>query len=147
MRKCIACILAALILMLGKSDVSYAQESGHLPVIDLTVGIYLVKAEVAVTEPHRQQGLMFRKKMGVNEGMLFVYNTPVRLCMWMKNTLIPLSVAFIDDDGKVVNIEDMKPETTQVHCTKTPVRYALEMNRGWFNERRIVPGNAIQGLP
>lgn len=90
---------------------------------------------------------MFRKKMGPNEGMIFLFDTPARICMWMKNTFIPLSVAFIDDDGKIVNIEDMQPQTTASHCARKPVRYALEMNAGWFARKNIKPGSTIDGLP
>lgn len=90
---------------------------------------------------------MFREKLGPNEGMVFLFEAPAGVCMWMKNTLIPLSVAFIDDSGKIVNIEDMQPQTTDSHCAKKPVRYALEMNLGWFKQKNIKPGSAIDGLP
>jgi len=85
--------------------------------------------------------------MGPNEGMLFLFPAPASVCMWMKNTYIPLSVAFIDESGKIVNIEDMEPQTTDSHCAKKQVRYALEMNRGWFKQKNIKPGSAIEGLP
>ncbi|MDP9107705.1 MAG: DUF192 domain-containing protein, partial [Pseudomonadota bacterium] len=81
----------------------------------LSAGIHLIKAEVASSEAEREQGLMFREKMGTNEGMVFLFGAPAGVCMWMKNTLLPLSVAFIDADGKIVNIEDMKPQTTDSH--------------------------------
>lgn len=117
------------------------------PVVSLTAGIHLIRAEVAATESQRQQGLMFREKMGTNEGMVFLFGQPAQVCMWMKNTPLPLSVAFLDDAGKIVNIEDMQPHTTQSHCAAKPVRYALEMNQGWFQQRNIKPGAVIGGLP
>ena len=112
----------------------------------LTAGMHLIKAEVAANDPQRQQGLMFREKMDSNSGMVFVFDQSNTQCMWMKNTLLPLSVAFIDDDGKIVNIEDMQPQTLDSHCSKKPVRYALEMNLGWFKQKNIKPGTTIEGL-
>ena len=113
----------------------------------LTAGMYIIKAEVAANEAERQQGLMFREKMAANEGMVFIFDTPAAVCMWMKNTLLPLSVAFLDDEGKIINIEDMKPKTTDTHCAKKQARYALEMNLGWFKQKNIKPGTVISGLP
>lgn len=124
-----------------------AQQPARFPVISLTAGMHVIRAELAATEANRRQGLMFRKKMGTNEGMVFVFDAPASVCMWMKNTYLPLSVAFIDDAGRIVNIEDMQPETTDSHCASKPVRYALEMNRGWFMKKNIKPGMAIEGLP
>ncbi len=117
------------------------------PVIPLTAGMYVIQAEVAAQEAERQQGLMFREKMGPNEGMIFLFDAPAGVCMWMKNTLLPLSVAFIDENGIIVNIEDMKPQTTDSHCARKPVRYALEMNQEWFKRKNIKPGSVIGGLP
>jgi uncharacterized membrane protein (UPF0127 family) len=128
-------------------DFSIAQHQPKFPVISMSAGIHVIKAEVAIKETDRQQGLMFREKMGQNEGMVFFFDAPAGICMWMKNTLIPLSVAFIDTDGKIINIEDMQPQTTDSHCAKKPARYALEMNQGWFKQRNIKPGTQIQGLP
>lgn len=119
----------------------------RLPTAELTLGMHIVRAEVAANDAQRQTGLMFRKKMGQNEGMLFVFDAPAKVCMWMKNTLIPLSVAFIDADGKIINIEDMAPNTLNSHCGERLVRYALEMNQGWFRQKGIGPGAEIQGLP
>lgn len=124
-----------------------AQQGPKFPVIPLTAGMHVIKAEVATTDAERQQGLMLREKMAPNEGMLFVFPAPAEVCMWMKNTLLPLSVAFIDGNGKIINIEDMKPQTTDSHCGKKLVRYALEMNQGWFRQKNIKPGHAIEGLP
>ena len=124
-----------------------AQQPPALPVINLNAGIHVIRAEVAASEQHQQQGLMFRKTLGQNDGMLFVYRAPAQVCMWMKNTLIPLSVAFIDGDGRIVNVEEMQPQTLDSHCGKKPVRYALEMNRGWFRQKNLKPGDLIDGLP
>ncbi|MDE2429333.1 MAG: DUF192 domain-containing protein [Burkholderiales bacterium] len=118
-----------------------------LPVKQLSAGIYVIHAEVAATDAERQQGLMMRTKMANSEGMIFDFGAPATVCMWMKNTLIPLSVAFIDADGRIVNIEDMQPETTDSHCAKRVVLYALEMNQGWFKQKNIKPGSKIEGLP
>lgn len=124
-----------------------AQPGQKFQVISLTAGMHVIKAEVAATEDEREQGLMFREKMGPNEGMVFLFEAPAGVCMWMKNTLLALSVAFIDDSGKIINIEEMKPQTTESHCAKKLVRYALEMNQGWFKQKNIKPGMVIEGLP
>ncbi len=139
-------MLAAAFAALAAGSV-LAQQPARFPAISLNAGIHVIRAEVAATEAQRQQGLMYREKMGTNEGMLFLFGAPAGVCMWMKNTLIPLSVAFIDETGKIVNIEDMEPQTLDSHCAKKPVMYALEMNRGWFKQRNIRPGSVIDGLP
>jgi len=124
----------AVITCLLATVVASAQQK--FQVVPLTAGMHLIQAEVAATDAQRQQGLMYREKMGSNEGMVFLFDAPAGVCMWMKNTLIPLSVDFIDDEGKIVNIEDMQPQTTESHCAKGPVRYALEMNKGWFKQKK-----------
>jgi uncharacterized membrane protein (UPF0127 family) len=129
------------------STFAFAQQPQKFPVMQVTAGIHVIKAEVAATEPDRRQGLMFREKMGQNEGMVFLFEGPAKICMWMKNTLIPLSVAFLDADGKIINIEDMQAHSTESHCAKKPALYALEMNQGWFKQKNIKPGTAIEGLP
>lgn len=116
-------------------------------VIPLSAGIRVIRAEVAATPEERAQGLMNRSRMGDNQGMVFLFDQPAMQCMWMKNTLIPLSVAFIADDGRILNIEDMAPQTEDNHCAARPARYALEMNRGWFSRHGISPGMKISGLP
>ena len=118
-----------------------------LPVAQLSAGMYLIRAEVAADFGSRAQGLMYRKEMPSNAGMLFVFEQPGEQCMWMKNTLIPLSVAFMDDDGRIINIENMAPQTLDSHCARRPARYALEMNGGWFATRGIKPGTRIGGIP
>lgn len=139
----------AIVMSLLVCGAAYAQQK-KLPVIPLNIGFYALQAEVASTEAQRNQGMMLRKSMGQNEGMLFDLERPALLeCMWMKDTLIPLSVAFIDEAGKIINIEDMQPQTETQHCSaKTShVRYALETNLGWFRQKHIEPGAAIEGLP
>ena len=118
-----------------------------LPAIRLNAGMHIIQAEVARTSDQRGIGLMFRKTMGPNEGMLFVFEDASEQCFWMKNTLLPLSIAFIGDDGSVVNLDDMKPQTLDGHCSKKPVRYVLEMNDGWFVKRGIKAGSKIGGGP
>ena len=124
-----------------------AQQPQKFPTTTLNAGLYLIKAEVATTEAQREQGLMFRDKMGANEGMVFAFGAPAGVCMWMKNTLIPLSVAFMDETGKIINIEEMKEQTLDSHCATKPATYALEMNKGWFKQKNIKPGTVLEGLP
>jgi len=117
------------------------------PVAQLNAGMHLIRAEVVSEPGTRAQGLMYRKSMAPNAGMLFIFDEAAVHCMWMKNTLIPLSVAFIDDRGAIVNIADMEPQTEASHCAAQPVRYALEMNRGWFAARGVKPGTRLGGIP
>lgn len=118
----------------------------QMPRIDLGAGMYRIDAEVAHTDPQRRQGLMHRTAMAPQQGMLFVFPDAQPYCMWMRNTPLPLSVAFLDDAGRIINIEDMAPQTDTSHCAKTPARYALEMNRGWFASRHITAGQVLRGL-
>ncbi len=129
------------------SSIALAQVNTSLPTIELKTGIYRIQAELADTPKAREVGLMNRTSMPTNSGMLFVFEQKAGHCFWMSNTKIPLSIAFITDDGKIVNIEEMQAETTSNHCPKVAVRYALEMNKQWFAERVIVPGTVIIGLP
>ena len=117
-----------------------------LPEMELTMGIYRIEAEVAATEAGRERGLMFREKMAVNHGMLFVFPDARRECMWMKNTLLPLAVAFFDDQGVIVNIEEMEARTLNSHCSTRSIRFALEMNAGWFMQRGFDKGTQLGGL-
>jgi uncharacterized membrane protein (UPF0127 family) len=135
-------------LMLG-SVVAHAQETPqtNLQRTTLSTGIHRIDTQVAVTPEQREVGLMYRKEMPQHEGMLFIFESPSRLCFWMKNTLIPLTVAFIADDGSIVNLENMKPQTTEPHCAAKPVRYVLEMNQGWFEKKGAKPGSKIAGRP
>ncbi len=117
------------------------------PRIELRAGLHLIQAELVNTAETRARGLMFRERLAPNHGMLFVFDSPATQCMWMRNTFIPLSVAFIDDRGRIVNIEDMKPRTEISHCSQQPVRFALEMERGWFSQRGLGPGATLRGIP
>jgi uncharacterized protein len=112
----------------------------NLPVVQLQAGMHNIRAQVAATPEQRATGLMHRKEMPQHEGMLFVFEQPSPQCFWMKNTLLPLSIAFVADDGTVVNIDEMKPQTQDSHCSAKPVRYVLEMNEGWFAKRGIKAG-------
>ena len=118
----------------------------QLPVVELDAGMYRIQAEVADNMGARMTGLMHRKSMAPNAGMVFVFEENAAHCMWMKNTLIPLSVAFVDEAGAIINIADMQPQTEQSHCAARPARYALEMNKGWFAQRGIKPGAKLRGL-
>jgi uncharacterized membrane protein (UPF0127 family) len=121
--------------------------SGQFPPIQLNAGIHLIQAEVANTPPSRERGLMHREKLDhPNHGMLFVFPGVSVQCMWMRNTLVPLSVAFLDETGVILNIADMQPQTEVSHCSRTPARYALEMNQGWFAAKGVKPGAKISGL-
>ena len=135
-------------LLLLTASLSLAQNiNTSLPIVELKTGIYRIQAEVASTPQARQVGLMNRTSMPTDSGMLFIFDQKAAHCFWMSNTKIPLAIAFIADDGKIVNIEEMQAETLNNHCPKAPVRYALEMNRQWFSQRAIGPGSLIQGLP
>ncbi len=129
------------------SSIALAQLNTGLPIIELKTGIYRIQAELADTPKAREVGLMNRTSMPTNSGMLFVFDQKAGHCFWMSNTKIPLSIAFIADDGRIVNIEEMQAETTNNHCPKAAVRFALEMNKQWFAERVLVPGTTITGLP
>jgi uncharacterized membrane protein (UPF0127 family) len=130
------------------TSLSLAQNiNTSLPIIELKTGIYRIQAELASTPQARQVGLMNRTSMPTDSGMLFIFDQKATHCFWMSNTKIPLAIAFIADDGKIVNIEEMQAETLNNHCPKAPIRYALEMNRQWFSQRAISPGSVIQGLP
>ena len=118
----------------------------ELPAVELAAGMYRIEAELAATPQARQIGLMNRSSMLPQHGMVFVFTEDQRHCMWMKNTLIPLSVAFLDRDGRILNIEDMQPQTENNHCAAAPARYALEMNLGWFASRGIKPGDSVRGM-
>ena len=119
----------------------------HLATVDLSAGMHHILAEVARTDEQREMGLMLRKEMAPHEGMLFVFDEPAVHCFWMKNTLLPLSIAFLADDGTIVTIADMKPQTLDSHCSKEPVRYVLEMNKGWFAKKGLKPGARLAGAP
>jgi uncharacterized protein len=117
-----------------------AQPNPRLPQVQIQAGMHIIRAEVAADSATRTRGLMMRERLGTNEGMLFVFPERAIHCFWMRNTLIPLSIAFIDDDGTIAGIADMEALSEDSHCPPRAVRYALEMERGWFARRGIAPG-------
>lgn len=113
--------------------------------IKLGAGMHLIDTQLAQTPEQRQIGLMWRKDLPQNEGMLFVFEQPSVQCFWMRNTLTALTAAFVEDDGTIVNLEDMKPQSDDSHCATKPVRFVLEMNQGWFKKRGIQAGFKLTG--
>ena len=141
-RSALACGLA-----IALADTVHAEgPQAALPMMQLNAGIHLIQAEVASSFQTRATGLMYRKTMPANQGMLFVFPAVEQHCMWMKNTLLPLSVAFIEPDGTIANVEDMEPQTEISHCSVKPTRFALEMNKGWFAQKGIKPGTKLGGI-
>lgn len=141
-------------LALGLSALSLsatAQTAGepqmNLQRTELSAGMHRIHAQVAQTPRQREVGLMHRKEMPAAEGMLFVFEQPAMQCFWMKNTLLPLTAAFVADDGTIVNLADMQPMTEDSHCSRKPVRYVLEMNQGWFKQKGIAEGAQLRGKP
>jgi uncharacterized membrane protein (UPF0127 family) len=140
-------LLGALTLL--GSAALHAQDAPQLKLqrTTLNAGMHQITAQVALTPQQRQIGLMHRKDMPQPEGMLFVFEEPSVQCFWMKNTLLPLTAAFVADDGTIVNLVDMKPQSTDSHCSTKPVRYVLEMNQGWFAKKGIKAGASLGGAP
>lgn len=126
-----------------------AQEAPQMNLqhVVLSAGMHQIDAQVALNAEQREIGLMFRKDMPQHEGMVFVFEQATKQCFWMKNTLLPLTAAFVADDGTIVNLADMKPQTLDAHCSDKPVRYVLEMNKGWFAKKGIRAGSKLQGSP
>lgn len=143
--------IAIALLSLSVSWTAFSQTSDapqlDLPRIKLSAGMHLIDTQVARTNAQRQTGLMHRPSMPQTEGMLFVFDEPATQCFWMKNTLLPLTAAFVADDGRIVNLANMKPQTTDSHCSTQPVRYVLEMNQGWFDKKGIKAGSKLGGAP
>jgi len=137
-------LLAAIVALWTSFAAAQGQPQLNLPVVQLSAGMHGIRAQVA-TGFSVYTGLMYRREMPQHEGMLFVYDTAAVHCFYMKNTFLPLSIAFIADDGSIVNIRDMQPQTLDSHCADKPVRYALEMNQGWFAKRGIKPGFKLTG--
>ena len=136
------------LLLLFSVAPGWAQDAPQkLPSVTLNAGMHIIQAELAQTPDERSIGLMFRKNMGANEGMLFAFEQAAKQCFWMKNTLLPLSIAFVAADGTVVNIDDMKPQTLASHCSTKEVPFVLEMNVGWFAKRGIKAGFKLKGPP
>lgn len=146
MKRSAAALLFGLLSLLASAHAEDAPQTG-LPRATLKAGMHLIQAQVASTPTQRMIGLMHRKEMPGNEGMLFVFEVPATQCFWMKNTLLPLTAAFVADDGTIVNLADMKPQTLDSHCSEKPVRYVLEMYQGWFAKRGIDAGFRLGGAP
>jgi uncharacterized protein len=121
--------------------------AAELPTTKLNIGTQKLTAEVATSPAQRETGLMNRFSLRPDHGMLFVFERPGPLSFWMRNTYVALSIAFISADGRILNIEDMQPQTDDAHWSKGAALYALEMKRGWFAERGIVAGDTVKGLP
>ncbi len=137
--------VGTLLALLSLSPWAQDAPQMNLPVVQLQAGMHNIRAQVASTGEQRSTGLMHRREMPQHEGMLFVFEQPSQQCFWMKNTLLPLSIAFVADDGTVVNIDEMKPQSLESHCSAKPVRYVLEMNQGWFVKRGIKAGFKLTG--
>ena len=131
------------------SGTAHAQDAPQmdLPRVKISAGMHQITAQVAQSPEQRSTGLMHRKDMPQAEGMLFIFEQPTQQCFWMKNTLLPLTAAFVADDGTIVNLADMKPQTTDSHCSSKPVRYVLEMNQGWFAKKGLKAGFKLGGQP
>jgi len=143
-----AILLAAICTAL--SAVGAHAQSGPQPKLEtvkITAGMNVIQAELAVSPQQQATGMMMRTEMGTNEGMLFVNSDSSTRCFWMKNTLIPLSIAFVSDDGTILNVAEMQPRSEESHCSVKPARYALEMRQGWFSKRGIKAGMKLRGGP
>ncbi len=123
-----------------------AVAQGGLPRAELAAGFHRIVAEVAATQAERSQGLMHRQRLGANEGMVFVFPATATHCFWMKNTPLPLSIAFLDEQGRIVSVAEMAPHSEESHCPAQPARFALEMNAGWFAAKGLKPGAVIGGV-
>jgi hypothetical protein len=140
-------LFLTLLMALATTAVS-AQDAPqtNLPRIKLQAGMHQMDVQLAQTPEQRSIGLMFRADMPTHEGMLFVFDQPSVQCFWMKNTLLPLTAAFVADDGTIINLADMKPQTTDSHCSTKPVRFVLEMNQGWFAKKGLKAGSRLSGV-
>ncbi len=146
-RNLVLCACALICALVAPGVMAQPAPQPVLRTTKLTTGIHVITAEVASTPQSRMIGLMMRERLAPNHGMVFVFEDKSQHCFWMRNTLIPLSIAFIDDDGTIVNIADMTPKSEASTCPQRPVRYALEMDQGWFAKRGVTAGEKISGLP
>ena len=140
-------LLVALLAFATTATWSRESPQLNLPRVTLKAGMHLIQAQVAATPEQRATGLMHRTEIPTNEGILFVFEHQAGQCFWMKNTLLPLTAAFVADDGSIVNLADMQPQSLDSHCSAKPVRYVLEMHQGWFAKRGIGPGFRLGGAP
>lgn len=155
--RCLASFITATSIALGLACSAVAQKPMpmpaapqgtpqlNLPRASLSMNMFRIDAQLARSPAEREIGLMFRESMPEHEGMLFIFEQPNVQCFWMRNTLLPLTAAFIADDGTIVNLADMQPMDETSHCSAKPVRYVLEMNQGWFAKRNIAAGMQLRG--
>ena len=142
--KPVAALVLALPAFIGSASAQPTPQT-NLPRLTLSAGIHQFEVQLATTQQQQEIGLMFRTTMPQGEGMLFVFPEARKQCFWMKNTHLPLTAAFVAEDGTIVNLEDMKPQTTDSHCSSKPVPYVLEMNQGWFAKKGIKAGTRLSG--
>jgi uncharacterized membrane protein (UPF0127 family) len=142
----VACALTAIAAITPMTAAAQSEAQPALPAVKLNAGIHVITAEAATTDRTRTVGLMFREGLAPNHGMLFVFDYKAQQCFWMRNTPLPLTIAFIEDDGTIVQLADMAAKTEDLHCSQKPVRFALEMEQGWFAKRGIAPGSKLGGL-
>jgi uncharacterized membrane protein (UPF0127 family) len=145
--KSIVTSLVWLVCLLSGFAYAQGQPQMNLQRAKLQAGMHQLDVQLALTPDQRQIGLMYRAEMPQHEGMLFVFEQAAQQCFWMKNTLLPLTAAFVADDGTIVNLVDMQPQTTDSHCSSKPVRFVLEMNQGWFAKKSIKAGYKLAGKP
>jgi uncharacterized protein len=143
----ISSLVLALALVFGHIAQAQTGPQPKLETVELTAGMHVVQAELAVTPAQQATGMMFRPDMAGNEGMLFVNSDSAPRCFWMRNTLVPLTIAFIAEDGTIINLADMAPKSDASHCSTKPARYALEMRQGWFAKRGLKAGLKLRGGP
>jgi uncharacterized membrane protein (UPF0127 family) len=136
-----------LMLSIAPAHGQVGKPNSGLPTTKLTIGSTTLTAEIAATNEHRSTGLMHRFSLAPDSGMLFVFDAPRPQSFWMRNTFVALSIAFIDAQGTILNIEDMTPKDERPTWSAGPALYALEMRKGWFAQRGIAPGARVQGLP
>lgn len=149
LRTAALCLALSLALALGAPSAQARGDAPQmdLPRVELRAGMFRIDAQLAQSFSERQIGLMHRQQMPAHEGMLFVFEQAAQQCFWMKNTLLPLTAAFVADDGTIVNLVDMQPLSEQSHCSAGPVRFVLEMNQGWFAQKNIRAGAKLMGKP
>ena len=147
MTKFVATLALALLASMPASAQAPDGKPQSLPITTIRVGPHTVAAEVASTPDQRTLGLMYRFSLPADHGMLFVFPEPQPLAFWMRNTFIPLSIAYIDADGRILNVAEMAPRSDATHPSRGDALYALEMRKGWFAERGVAPGARVTGLP
>ena len=148
MTKSVAALaLAALIASMSASAQPADGKPQSLPITTIKVGPHPVAAEVAATPDQRTIGLMYRFSLPADHGMLFVFPEPQPLSFWMRNTYIPLSIAYIDVEGRILNVVEMAPRSDATHPSRGEALYALEMRKGWFADKGAGPGTRVTGLP